>query len=119
VKGVAASIVTVKGTHTKSAIPKGLNVMGRYDSRIAKMIDLSTSLAACRHTALLIAESMLVCEDPTRRKQGSLDHLQSTIERLEIAVETERRSESFKVIASEMRRSEEAPRPLAPPVLWA
>jgi len=93
--------------------------MGRYDSRIAKMIDLSTSLAAFRHTALLIAESMLVSEDPTKRKQGGLDHLQSTIERLESALEMERQRESSKVIASEMRRSEEALRPLAPPVLWA
>ncbi len=88
--------------------------MGRYDSRIAKMIRLSTSLAAFRHTALLIAESIMVAGDPTKQKQGSLGRLQSTIARLEIALEMERRPrlESFKVTASE-----EAP--LAPPVLWA
>ncbi len=91
--------------------------MGRHDSRIRKMIELSTSLAAFRHTALLIAESILVAEDPTKRNQDSLGRLQSTIERLEIALEVERRSERLKVIASEMRRLEEAP--LAPPILWA
>jgi len=91
--------------------------MRRYDSRIAKMTDLSTSLAALRHTALLIAESILTAEDPARRKQDNLDRLQSKIERLEVVLEAERRSESFRAIAPEVRRLEEAP--LAPPVLWA
>jgi hypothetical protein len=81
------------------------------------MINLSTSLAAFRHSALLIAESIMVGEDPTKRKQDCLDRLQSTIDRIEIALEVERRSESPKVVASDVRKLEEAP--LAPPVLWA
>ena len=86
--------------------------MGRYDSRIAKMIDVSTSLAAFRHSALLMVESIMVREDPTKLKQDRLDRLRSTIERLEIALETERG-----LIASGAQKPEEAP--LAPPVLWA
>ncbi len=89
--------------------------MGRHDGRIAKMIGLSTSLAAFRHAALLISESIMVGDDLTKRKQDRLDRLQSTIEGLEIALEVERRSESLKVIASDVRKLEEAP--LAPPVL--
>jgi hypothetical protein len=91
--------------------------MGRYDSRLAKMIDLSTSLAAFRHTALLMAESIMVGRDPTRQKQDRLDRLHSTIEKLETALEVERGLESANVIASDIQRLEEAP--LAPPVLWA
>jgi len=86
--------------------------MGRYDSRIAKMIDVSTSLAAFRHSALLMVESIMVREDPTKLKQDRLDRLRSTIERLEIALEKERG-----LIASATHKPEEAP--LAPPVLWA
>jgi len=78
--------------------------MERYDSRIAKMLHLSTSLAAFRHRALLIAESIMLVEDPAKRKQARLDHLHSTIEGLETALEMERRLEQA---------------PLAPPVLWA
>jgi len=88
--------------------------MGR---RLAKMIDLSTSLAAFRHSALLIAESILVENDPTMRNQDRLDRLRSTTERLEIALEMERRLGSVRVIAPNVRNLDEARS--APPVLWA
>jgi len=98
--------------------------MGRNHGRITKMTEISTSLAALRHTALLIAESIMVEEDPTKLKQDRLSRLQSTIEEHEIALEVERRPENPKVIASEMRRLKDMrsleERPLiAPPVLWA
>ena len=79
--------------------------MGR---RLAKMIDLSTSLAAFRHSALLIAESILVEKDPTMRNQDRLDRLRSTTERLEIALEMERRLGSVRVIAPNVRNLDEA-----------
>ncbi len=91
--------------------------MGRYDSRIAKMIHLSTSLAAFRHTALLIAESIRIGEDPAMQKQDRLDRLHTTIERFETVLEMERGLKSLKMVASDIRSVEEAP--LAPPVLWA
>jgi hypothetical protein len=83
--------------------------MGRRDSRIAKMIDISTSLAAFRHNAMLMTEGIMMGDDPTKQKQDWLDRLRSTIEKLETALEMERGLGTLKVIASGMSRLEEAP----------
>ena len=64
------------------------------DHRVAKMIGLGTAITAFRHKALLISESILVGEDAIDQKRDQLDRVRSTISRLEIALEVERRSEA-------------------------
>jgi hypothetical protein len=64
------------------------------DHRVAKMVGLGTAITAFRHTALLITESMLIGEDAFDQKQEQLDRVRSTIGRLEIALEVQRRSEA-------------------------
>jgi hypothetical protein len=63
------------------------------DHRIAKMMGLGTIITALRHSALLVSESILVCEDAIDQKRDRLDHVRSMIDRLEITLEVERRSE--------------------------
>jgi len=65
--------------------------MRRHNNRVAEMIGLASSIAAFRHTALLVTESVIAEADPIDRTQEDLDRLRSTIDRLEIALELRRR----------------------------
>lgn len=62
-------------------------------AHVTKMIELGTALTVLRHRTLLISESINAGEGVVKQKQGQLDHLQSTIGNLEIALEFERRTQ--------------------------
>jgi hypothetical protein len=75
--------------------------VSKAERRMAEMIGLATSIAAFRHTALLMAERIITGDCRSNQIQGQLDRLRSTIDTLETALEVQRRAE----VSTRSRRS--------------